>query len=279
VLRGPGGVGKTMVAQTMLKFFGAHGMKVSQSDHLVGKFNAHLAAKVVLSVEEAIWAGDKKAGGVLKAVTDGTPLAIERKGVDTELAQNFLRLIFSSNEEFVVPAAQGAERRWFVLDVTGPKADQRKAYFDALFAQLESGGYEAMLHDLLNHDYTGIDLREAPSTKGLDDQRMHSLSPREQWLHAVLHEGQLGVYALNEDQPTEVSTDEALASIQEFTRGAKRKIAKPALGTLLGKFGVKRERGKAGGPVARDKRVYTIPPLSEIRATWQSVMKCGDWAE
>jgi hypothetical protein len=57
----------------------------------------------------------------------------------------------------VVPASHD-ERRYAVFDVSdrytksGVDADKSKAYFDALHRELETGGLEAMMYDLMHCD-------------------------------------------------------------------------------------------------------------------------------
>jgi hypothetical protein len=61
--------------------------------------------------------------------------------------KNFIRLIVASNNDWVVPAGL-EERRFFVLDISD-KYMQNHEYFKKLFDQMDNGGREAMLHDLL----------------------------------------------------------------------------------------------------------------------------------
>src|SRR5206468_12300421 len=90
--------------------------------------------------------------------------------------------------EWVIPAGPD-ERRFLVLDVD-PKHRQDTAYFGRMVEQMEQeGGLAAMLYDLLDYDYSAIDLRTAPKTEALTRQKLLSLSPHEQWLFDKLSEG------------------------------------------------------------------------------------------
>lgn len=113
---------------------------------------------------------------------------IEVKGADVITIDHFTRLLITSNEAWIVPAAF-EERRFAVLDVaTGNIQDQR--FFGEMDRQLEeSRGYGRLLHDLLAFDLSGIDLRKIPRTGALLEQKLLSMKPEEQWWFAVLQRG------------------------------------------------------------------------------------------
>ena len=66
-----------------------------------------------------------------------------------------------------------------------------KEYFDALMAEMDAGGYEAMLHDLQSWDLSGFNVRDVPSTTALTDQKINSLRGPERYLHDAIREGHL----------------------------------------------------------------------------------------
>ena len=106
-----------------------------------------------------------------------------------EQAANRLHVIMASNESWVVPAS-GRERRFCVLDVSDAHA-RDTAYFGAIWQQLDHGGYEAMLYDLLRHDLSNFNVRKAPQTAALRDQIIHSFAPFPEWWYGRLLDGQL----------------------------------------------------------------------------------------
>lgn len=187
VMRGGEGVGKGLLAHAMRKLFGSHGLHVSQAEHLTGKFNAHLRETVFLFADECFYAGDKKHEGVLKALVTEDVLQIERKNVDPVSARNYLHVVMASNNDWVVPASLDS-RRFFVLDVSDEKKNDH-AYFEAIIAELNSGGLEAMLFDLLRRDLTGFRIADVPKTAALYEQRIKSMKTEEQWLYRVLCQG------------------------------------------------------------------------------------------
>jgi len=89
VLRGGQGTGKGIMAKTFGALFGRHFMQISNSNHLVGNFNAHLRDSCVLFADEAFFAGDKRHESVLKTLITEDILAIEAKGVEVEMKPNY----------------------------------------------------------------------------------------------------------------------------------------------------------------------------------------------
>ena len=112
----------------------------------------------------------------------------------------------TSNSEWIVPATED-ERRFFVLEV-GDAKQQDTTYFAAIDKQMENGGAEAMLYDLLNYDYGGVDLRNPPKTQWLAEQVEQGLDDKESWLLEILRSGQIseanGSYMLQQDRETDV---------------------------------------------------------------------------
>jgi hypothetical protein len=184
VLCGPEGSGKGILARAVKDLLGQHGLAISNTKHLTSNFNSHLRDVVFLFADEAFYAGDKAHVGVLKAIVTEPYLTIEGKYQNAVQAPNFLHIMMASNEPWVVPASLDS-RRWFVLDVNGDKIGNR-AYFAAIQHQLENGGYEAMLYDLLQRDLSKVDLRTVPITEALKKQRKLSLdTTHNRWLDCL----------------------------------------------------------------------------------------------
>jgi len=187
VIRGKQGVGKGVFVNEFRRLFGPHGIQVTQSSHLVGNFNAHLRDKLIVFADEAFWAGDKRAEGVLKALVTEDTMPIEMKGVDVQNAPNFVRLIMASNNDWVVPAS--VDQRRFVVMEAGNARMQDSSYFKALRDQMEQGGRQALMQFLLDRDLSGVELRRIPRTDALAEQQLRSLDSVGQWLYAALDAG------------------------------------------------------------------------------------------
>jgi hypothetical protein len=268
--RGAQGAGKGVVARTFGKIFGRHFAHIANGDQLTGRFNASLATSCAVFLDEALWAGDRKGEGVLKALITEPRLQLEAKFKDPIMVDNRLRIMVASNSDWMVPAGIG-DRRWFVLDVANTYAGTiHKPYWDALYAEIENGGAAAMFYDLLAMDLSGFDVRAVPHTAAKAQQQAHSLHGTEAWLHHVLHEGVIGCERWQENGLT-VSRDHAYGCYEDFskrqrdyrpeTRSVWSKKTRAALGPCL--------TDTRGGGKER-VRSFQFKPLADCRGQFAS---------
>ncbi|MFT8246363.1 DUF5906 domain-containing protein [Roseomonas sp. BN140053] len=175
VLRGGKGTGKSIVGDYLMPILGPARVVVSQKEHFVGRFNASLRGALLVQVEEAFWAGDKAAEGALKHLITAPEITLELKGVDPVPIRSCARFLFTSNEEWVVPATSD-ERRYLVLDVSSARRGDRQ-YFSDLLAERDGGGAAHLLWELQHEDLSAFDVRTVPRTDALADQILESLPP------------------------------------------------------------------------------------------------------
>jgi hypothetical protein len=152
VLRGLQGTGKGVFATNFGKIFGSHFVHISGQHRLTGKFNNHLKMALMVFVDEGFSAGDPRDRGTLKAIITEEYMLVEPKFQDSFPLKNHMRVIIASNNDWVIPADL-EERRFFVLDVS----DKRRVnteYFGKIVRQMDSGGRQALLYDLLNREIT-----------------------------------------------------------------------------------------------------------------------------
>ncbi len=170
VLRGEKGVGKGQFVKHFGSLFGNHYVHITQEQHLIGRFNAHLKACSVMFVDEAFWGGSKKGIGILNALITEPYTAIEEKFKDVYMAPNCLHIIMASNSDWVIPAGL-KERRYLMLDVDN-KNIQDIEYFRKLNKQMDNGGREALLEYLKAYQLDdGVNLRKPPETEALMEQK------------------------------------------------------------------------------------------------------------
>ena len=101
---GAQGAGKGIVARTFGKFFGKHFSHIANGDQLTGRFNASIGMSCAVFLDEALWAGDRKGEGVLKALITEPSLQLEAKFRDPIRVENRLRIIVASNNDWAIPA-------------------------------------------------------------------------------------------------------------------------------------------------------------------------------
>ena len=198
VLRGKQGTGKGCFVSQFGEIFGSHFLHITNPSHLTNRFNNHLKDALLVFVDEALWAGDRTAEGILKGMVTENYFMCESKGRDAFPVKNHVHLMIASNSQWVIPAGL-EERRFMVLDVSD-RHIQDHTYFGALFHQMDHGGREAMLYDLLEIDHSAIDLRTTPHTGALMDQIVHTMSTVKKFWFERLRAGTL----LNEDKEWEV---------------------------------------------------------------------------
>ena len=187
VMRGGQGTGKGTFARTFSKLFGRHGKQITNALHLTGHFNAHLRDCVVLFADEAVAADDRNHEAVLKTIVTEEEMMVTPKGKDPTVEKNYLHVIMASNSNWVVPTGYD-DRRFVVLDINEDHKTDR-AYWTKLRAELDSGGYEALLYMLATRDVSKFNPREKPQTSALQEQKTLSFEPLARWWYGVLQEG------------------------------------------------------------------------------------------
>lgn len=285
VLKGVRGAGKGFFVNTFGRLFGRHYVQASAPSHIVGQFNGHLRACCLLFADEAVFVGDKKTQGVLKAMITEPTIAIERKGIDAEMCPNFLHVIMASNDDHVIRAGT-EERRYFVLDVSSEMM-QKSEYFEAISKDMQDGGLSNLLHDLMTTDLSEFNVRAVPKTEALQHQADLSFKPEEAWLFDALmqggFEGNRGEW--KRMVPRSDLYDWCLEEMRNSHRNGFMEMTRIQFGFFLKRMinnGVELECKKLtiervaatdqyGMQVMekRQERCYILPDLATARANWE----------
>jgi hypothetical protein len=279
VAKGPKGCGKGTLGRAFVKIYGPHGLQLINREHFTGRFSGHMRDICGLFVDEALYAGDKSVAGVLQGLITEPTLLIEDKGKRAYKAKNYLKIIMATNEDWAIPATQD-ERRYFVL-VCENIPDRN--YFVRLYNQLEHGGYEAMLYDLLHVDLTSFDIRDVPETQGLREEKLQNLKCWQRWAVEVLERG--GRVRLHWRDDATDSDDEPKYSDETWserlrgdaaydsyidwchTRGIRHPINSIAFGMKVSEvFGEKKDHDGQKDYKGKTSRVWTGLNLEELRA-------------
>jgi ABC-type dipeptide/oligopeptide/nickel transport system ATPase component len=186
-LRGEQGSGKTIVGKIFGRLIKRHYTLIDQERYLFGNFNSHMASTILLHSDEGFWGGDPRHVGKLKSLVTSDTQRIEQKGRDSLQVNNYLRLLITSNEDWVVPAAF-EERRFGIIDV-GNGNQQDQEYFITMLEQMKNGGYGGLLYDLMNFDLKSTDIRKLPETSALAQQKETSMGPVETYWFTCLQQG------------------------------------------------------------------------------------------
>ena len=190
VMRGPKGVGKGTLARAWLEPWGLHGAATDDGEDIFGRFNAALEYKCGIFLDEAFWAGDRSIGAKIKARITEPQIRIEQKHQPQRWANNNLKIMIASNDEFVVPATTG-ERRFVIVDVNRAfKGDHQ--FWEDLNHQMDNGGIQAFFHDMMKRPL-GKWRPEANRiiTDAEREQARYSLGEIADWWIDLLHRAEL----------------------------------------------------------------------------------------
>jgi hypothetical protein len=271
-------VGKGFLATTYGQLWGNHYTTISQNEHVVGRFNAHLFAKRLVFIDEGTYGGNKREAGVIKTRITEPWIIMEQKGVDPIRLRNRMIFMVASNENSII-AADKADRRWMVFKVSSKRRDDR-AYFQRIADQMQAGGYAGMLFDLLARDLSkGPDPRQIIRTEALFEQFIWSARSEVKYLHQVLAQGRLPQSDFS--GAANVSTIKALwAELQQMFPDHKW-LAMNALGMFLkdvfpgiptrinGRFLVRRGGGGEGYDEIERSTMYIFPDLGACRLAFE----------
>lgn len=277
VLMGGQGTGKTMFADILGALVGDSYLAVSSSLHLTGQFNAQLANKLLVLADEATWAGDKAAEGVLKAMITSKTRLVEGKGKDPYEVNNYLRLIVASNNDWPVPA--GVDERRMAVIAVGKGSQQDTEFFGKLHRQMyEEGGIQALLRFLQTRDISNFRPQAIPRTDALLKLKMRSWSEARRFWYECLSQGTncLG----GRGWATELSTDDLHdAYIDHATKvGSRRRLSKAELGAELSKLVPTLETKRIRKNLAKQTLFYLMPSLPACRQHFEDVLNQPmDW--
>jgi energy-coupling factor transporter ATP-binding protein EcfA2 len=279
VITGKKGTGKSTLFDYMNQLLGRHGITVSQRKQIVGQFNGHLATTLLMVCEEAFWAADPQAEGVLKDMITNKSVLIEKKGYDPVQSLNYTRLALISNMDWVVPASLKDERRFGVFRC----GDARRGdieFFDAMRRQMErEGGLEAMLYELLNWkplDGSWGVLYTPPITAALQQQQIETLTGVQKFMLELVKSGvyetnndSIEPIELNDEKETTVYAVNMRAAVEDYLRyGFQSDKARTSYDDIAKVvkdwFGAKEVMLDIEGQMNK-KRSFIFPPLTTTR--------------
>jgi hypothetical protein len=288
------GCGKGFYEKVMGLLLGNHSMQVTNPKHIIGNFNPHLETLLRLTADEALFVGNHEHRNSLFGLITEGKLTIEPKGCGVYQADSFLNISVLSNADHFVPVS-GTARRFFIPTVSIARM-QDVAYFGDLEADLESGGYEALLYYFLHEvDLTGFNVRLVPQTAGLREQRDQSLEALDAWWVELLETGTLTGSdplhphkAVSNSYTREIKIEmksaygDSSTQVRHVTqRGLydQARLGEPKLRNIsdhkLGAF--LREMGCDNSKKVLRKQGWSFPPLADCRAAWEKRYPNWKW--
>lgn len=185
------GVGKNIFFEN---FFGSmvigktHGICISDTDQIVGKFNAILEKMLFTVVNELKADGDIiKMSNLLKSLITDTTQKIEKKGIDAIHISNYNNFVFLSNNHNVVNVEM-YDRRYLCLAASSKYANNQE-YFDTLSKNmLNEEISETFFHYLMNRDLKSFNFRDIPLTQYKKELIYNSIPAIMKWFNDYVKE-------------------------------------------------------------------------------------------
>lgn len=261
ILIGGQGIGKGTLARILNKIWGATFLQVGKADSITGNFNASLERAYIVFMDEALFAGDRKASDTLKSLVTEPVIHINEKFQPARQTSSFHRFIVGTNVDHLKNTDRD-DRRDFTLRVSESRKGDHD-YWRTLYSEIDNGGTEAMAHDLLAMDLSAFNVRAKPDTKELLEQKLQSLSSIPRWWHECLCSGDL---SMGGDWPDFIATEDAIEGIWKMTggRGFKKPNGNDIAQALI-KLCPSASKSQKDAGFGR-KRGYSIPPLDQARA-------------
>ena len=230
VLLGGQGTGKGMYFRLLEAIWSRTTLLVSDIEQVTGRFNACLERNFNVCMDEAIFAGDRKAMDRLKSTATEPIIQVEQKYQPARSIQSVHRLFAASNHSHFANIELD-DRRFVVLQVSNSK-QQNTTYFSAIFAAInDPATLRALVYYLQRKDLTTFNVRSKPNTAGHLDQRLKSLQGFDRFWYEVLTtgylngKGKVGLWPDEDDEwsgPRFVPSELLTIRYRDFNRVAQK---------------------------------------------------------
>lgn len=284
VMRGDEGTGKGTFANTIGMMCAPHYTHLIDENHLTGQFNSHMSDSIAVFADEITWGGNVKTAGKLKGLVTERHMLLERKGIDAVTHRNMAHVMIASNSKWVIPAGANS-RRWLILDVQDAVRSNRK-YFTALNKELENGGKEAFLYEMLDREITS-NLTFAPETEALQEHREMSVTQEDSvlrwWKHCLINEQMMIEDVADNDNtewPDTVLVGHLYGAYEAYCmeRRIRAQVDNPFYKDMV-KYGCSQIRKRLPG--GKRIRCYRIPTVDEALKRLERLtgIKIGDFTD
>lgn len=278
VLLGLQGTGKGAFFTLLRRIWERTTLFVSDIENVIGHFNAALERHYVVCMDEALFTGDKKALERLKSLITEPICRIEQKYQPARTIESFHRFFAASNSDHFAHVDRDDRRFLFARVSSSRQCDSQ--YFSQLHKQMDDAdAIAAMVHDLLQIDLTGFEVRSRPKTSEHLSQKLQSLTGLERFWYEVLQSGdlygiQVGLGFSDWDTSQFVPTRQLIDAYKAHDKNAERfrPIQAHVIAASLTKLcpSAKPERTKANH--GQQVRGYRLPPLQVARCEFEAAI-------
>lgn len=261
------GTGKGSALRVVERIWSSSTLLVSDVDHVIGRFNAALEGNYVICMDEAMFAGDKRAMDRLKSLVTEPTITIEQKQQPRRSIESFHRFFTTTNHAHFAHV-EADDRRFVFFHVSDKRQGDLTYWKQVHQAITDPAVISAMVYDLERYDLTNFDVRQRPRNEAHMDQKLRSLSGFDRYWYEVLQSGDFGNGAFPDPSgdwsgPCFVSTKGLLSGWKDHEKGqrlfqprqerdvheAVRRLCPSASAGRTTKTG-KQERGQSLPPLA-----------------------------
>lgn len=184
IFRGIEGTGKSLFGEMFTRIFGRYGLRIDSPAQVTGRFNDHLAEKIAIFIDEAVWSGDRKHEGIIKSLITDMVTTFEGKFKPTVMGLSYAHAIIATNNEYAARIAGSDARRFVVLNVETKKSP---AWYRDFVENHKRHTPAHWLDFLLKRDISNFDpATERPLTEAYEYQMDMSEDPVRAWLRTFV---------------------------------------------------------------------------------------------
>lgn len=186
IVQGEPGVGKSMIVDYVgQRLIGDQYYTQCGVDRLQARFNSDMSHRVLVLIDEMHQSETSQTQFEerLKRLVTETQIQIELKGREVMTESNHIHYVFTTND--ALPLHIGTRDRRYCV-VTCSRETKPRAYFDALVERInQPDAIKSIFAYFATYDLTRYDIRAIPSTEGLRDMQVESLSYAKRFLYEV----------------------------------------------------------------------------------------------
>jgi hypothetical protein len=163
-----------------------HAICISDTDQIVGKFNAVLERMIYTVVNELKADGDMiKMSNLLKSLITDTTQKIEKKGIDAIHINNYNNFVFLSNNHSVVNVEM-YDRRYFCLSCSSGHINDKTYFKDLCDNMLNEDIAQEFYNYLIMRDLSKFDFRDIPLTEYKKQLTYNSIPAIMKWFNEYI---------------------------------------------------------------------------------------------
>lgn len=261
-------------------------LQISDTEEVVGKFNAGLERSYPVLMDEALFAGDLKVMDRLKSMITEPVIRIEQKYQPARSVQSLHRFMAASNHDRVAHVERD-DRRHVFLRVSAVRQRDTTYFANIVNCINDPNTLGAMVYYLQRRDITAFNVRNRPTTTEHSRQKIQSLTGFARYWFEVLTTSDLS----GSDQGFDkweaerfIPTADLVRDYVAFDKGASRfrtvqqsQIVEE-LKKLCPSATSQRRTVNAFGTNKEQRRGVMLPPIGVARHEFEGYLGCScDW--